>query len=65
MQMLLIPIGVTQYNVLSASVSPKISPELTFAELVKASEEHVCPKKNVIGLQHKFLLTYQGGNQTI
>lgn len=42
---LLIPIGVTQYNVLSASMSPKISPELTFAELLKASKNTFVQRK--------------------
>ena len=64
-QMLLNSIGAPTYNVLSALVAPKIPSELTYEELVKAFEEHVCPKENVLVSQHKFLSTYQTENQSI
>lgn len=64
-QMLFKTVRATNCNMLSALVSHKISPELTYAGLVQALEEHFCPKKNVIVLHYKFISIYQGKNQTI
>lgn len=50
----------TKYNMLYALVLPNKPPQLTYDEIIAASETDFCPK-NILVSQHKFLSTYQAG----
>jgi hypothetical protein len=58
-------IGASNYNMLAALVSPKTPSELTYSELMNTFETHLCPKKNILVSQHKFLSIYQSEHQAI
>ncbi|XP_044741936.1 uncharacterized protein K02A2.6-like [Chrysoperla carnea] len=64
-QMLLNSIGAANYNLISALISPKSPTESTYEELIEVFETHLCPKRNVLVSQHRFLSTYQSENQSI
>ena len=64
-QMLLNSIGPSHYQLIISLISPKKPTELSYDELIKCTEDHLCPKKNVLVAQHTFLSTYQQENQTI
>jgi hypothetical protein len=53
-QMFLNSPGASNYNMLSALLSPRTPPELTYDELMNTFEVHLCPKKNILVSQHHF-----------
>ncbi|XP_073811777.1 uncharacterized protein [Musca autumnalis] len=46
-------------------VAPQKLNDVQYDVLVRKLETHLCPKKNVFVLQHRFLSTYQGEDQTL
>ncbi|XP_073832659.1 uncharacterized protein [Musca autumnalis] len=64
-QMLINSIGSTNFKLMVSLVSPKKLPEVSYDELVQKLEAHLCPKKNILVLQHRFLCTYQSEEQSI
>lgn len=63
--MLFNSIGATYYNTLSALVAPSLPNTLEYSNLMEILEKHLCPKKNILVAQHRFLSTYQNENQSI
>lgn len=64
-QMLLNSTGAAHYHTVVALVAPKKPNEMSYDELVSTLEKHLCPKKNVLVAQHRFLSTYQSEKQSI
>ncbi|XP_073822160.1 uncharacterized protein [Musca autumnalis] len=64
-QMLINSIGSTHYKLLVSIVAPKLVTEIEYDDLIKKLEEHLCPNKNILVTQHRFLSTYQREDQTI
>lgn len=64
-QMLVNSIGATHFKLMVSLVAPKKLPEVDYDELVRKLESHLCPKKNILVLQHRFLSTYQSEEQTL
>ncbi|XP_039315549.1 uncharacterized protein LOC120360052 [Solenopsis invicta] len=64
-KMLLNSIGATYYNMLAALVAPQMPTMLEYQNLVEVLEKHLCPKKNILVAQHRFLSTYQNENQSL
>jgi hypothetical protein len=64
-QMFLNSVSASNYNMLTALVSPRTPAELTYDELMNTFEVHLCHEKNVLVSQHHFLSTYKAEIQTI
>lgn len=64
-QMLVNSIGSIHFRLLVSLIAPKSITDLKYDELVAKVETHLCPKKNILVIQHRFLSTYQSEEQTI
>ncbi|XP_058984042.1 uncharacterized protein LOC101895609 isoform X2 [Musca domestica] len=64
-QMLINSIGSTHFKLMVSLVAPKKLADVSYDELVQKLEAHLCPKKNILVLQHRFLCTYQSEDQSL
>jgi len=64
-KMLLNSIGATHYNTLAALVAPQTPNMLEYDDLIEIMGKHLCPKKNILVAQHRFLSTYQNEKQSL
>ncbi|XP_046812161.1 uncharacterized protein LOC124421282 [Lucilia cuprina] len=64
-QMLVNSLGSTHFKLLVSLVAPKKITEIEYDELVKKLEMHLCPEKNILVIQHRFLSTYQNDEQSL
>lgn len=58
-------LGPEYFELLKLSVAPKELDTLTYDEIVKALDDQLTEKKNVLVERHKFLSQKQGSNQSI
>jgi len=64
-QILLNSIGAENYKLVSSLCAPKDIKSLTYVELTKMLEEHLCPKPNFMIEQHRFLSRVQKKEESI
>lgn len=64
-QMFLNSIGAAHFRLLVSLVAPQNITNVAYGELVKKLETHLCPRKNILVIQHRFLSTYQSEEQTV
>lgn len=64
-QILINSIGPKHFMLMVSLVAPQKISDVEYDVLVRKLETHLCPKKNVFVLQHRFLSTYQGEGQTL
>ena len=64
-QMLVNSIGSTHFKLLVSLIAPKTINDVEYDDIIKILETHLCPKKNFLVSQHRFLSTYQSEDQTI
>ncbi|XP_067621156.1 uncharacterized protein [Eurosta solidaginis] len=64
-QMLVNSIGSTHFRLLVSLIAPKSITDIKYEEVVAKLETHLCPKKNILVIQHRFLSTYQNEEQSV
>lgn len=64
-QLLLNSIGSSNYDILSSLVAPNTPKDYDYDALVDTLERYLCPKRNILVAEHRFLSTYQTETQTI
>lgn len=63
--MLINSIGSVHFKLLVSLISPKQLNEVDYHGIMEKLETHLCPKRNILVSQHRFLSTYQSESQTI
>ena len=58
-------IGPTYFKLLVSLVSPKTIDDVECDELMMIIVKHLCPKRNTLVLQHRFLSSFQSDEQSI
>ena len=64
-QMLLNSIGSEHYQLITSLIAPRQPSELSYNEIITHFEKHLCPKRNILVAQHRFLSQYQQDSQSI
>ncbi|XP_036346138.1 uncharacterized protein K02A2.6-like [Rhagoletis pomonella] len=64
-QMLINSIGSVHFKLIVSLIAPKSLNEVEYKDIIEKLEAHLCPKRNILVSQHRFLSTYQNEGQTI